>query len=414
MILIKNVLLGKKRVNLLIDGRYIESIGKKAKDKSDVVIDGRTKACLPGFVNAHTHAAMTLLRGYADDLPLKEWLEKHIWPVEARLKEKHVYWGTRLACIEMIKSGTTCFNDMYFFPKATASAVMDAGLRAVISAVMLDALTGSKSAEQLAQEIMKICKRSELLKPALAPHAIYTVSKENLVDAATVATEHQLLVHTHISETAWEVKYSVKRYGKRPVSFLKSIGFLNPRVIAAHGVWLSAQEVKTLANHGCTIVHCPISNMKLACGNVFPYEKAKEVGLNVCLGTDGCSSNNNLDMMEEMKMASLLQKHNTVDPTILKAGNVLTLATENGAKALRIEAGQIKEGMLADLILIDVEHHRFSPGFNLTSDVVYAASSESVTHTICNGKLLMDERKIEGEEKVVRKACSLAHALVRS
>jgi 5-methylthioadenosine/S-adenosylhomocysteine deaminase len=407
-ILIKNVILEGKERDVFVEKNKIKKIGKNLNLKAKEKIDAKgEKAILPGLINCHTHSAMVLFRGYADDLPLKEWLEKKIWPKELKLKEDDVYWGTKLAILEMIKSGTTTFNEMYWFEEAQIQAVREMGLRAKIGLVLLDFLPrGSK------EKVEKLTKQTTTIQFTVAPHSIYTVSKENLIWAKNFAKRNKLLLHIHLSETEKEVKDCSKKYKMPPVKYLDRIGFLSENCILAHSIWLSDEEIKILGKRKCNVVYCPCSNMKLASG-IFPYKKLKEKKVNICLGTDGAASNNNLDMFEEMKFASLLQKIKEKNPTISPAKEIFELATKNGAKALKINSGEIKVGKLADLILIDLKQISLLPGYNLVSDLVYSTNGNCVSDLICDGKILMRERKVNGEEKITKKAKEIAKNLIK-
>jgi 5-methylthioadenosine/S-adenosylhomocysteine deaminase len=355
------------------------------------------KAVMPGFVNCHTHSAMSLLRGCADDLPLKEWLFDKIFPIEEKLTPEDIYWGTKLALIEMIKSGTTTINEMYLSKgfNETVKAIDEIKMRAVIGICFSD-----ESFEEVKK--IKEFKKTELMNYAIAPHAIYTVSKEGLEWARDFSKEKDMLIHMHLSETLDEVNYSIDNFGKKPVEYLNDIGLLNNRCVFAHAIWLDNNEIELLKEKECNLVYNPCSNMKLASG-IFRFEEIKEKGINICLGTDGSASNDNLDMFEEMKMGALLQKVNNVDPTSCNAHQIIKTATENGAKALRLNTGKIEEGMLADLILIDLKKIYFTPCYDFISDLVYASNGECVADTICNGKFLMRDRVIEGEKEVIEK-----------
>lgn len=417
-LLIKNVILDREKKDIYIEGNKIKKIGINLNLKmADERIDGMgKKAVLPGLINCHTHSAMTLFRGYADDLPLKDWLEKKIWPLEAKLTPDDVYWGVKLACLEMLKTGTTCFNDMYWHfrhPEITISAVKEIGLRAVLGFIMLDAAAeGTKEVVEKSYAWFRD-KHSGLITFSIAPHSIYSVSKENLIWAKNFAEKNNLLLHIHLSETEKEVKDCLKKYEMRPVEFLDKIGFLNENCVLAHSIWLSDKEIGILARRNCSVVYNPCSNMKLASG-IFSFQKLKKSGVNICLGTDGPASNNNLDMFEEMKFASLLQKINEKNPTAAPASEIFETAIKNGAKSLRINAGEIKEGRLADLILIDLNQICLTPGHNFTSDLIYSCQGNCVSDVICNGKILMRERKVKGEEKILREATKRAKNLTKA
>ncbi|OYT41646.1 MAG: hypothetical protein B6U86_01975 [Candidatus Altiarchaeales archaeon ex4484_43] len=412
-ILIKNVLLNGKETSIYIEGNRISEIGTEVE--ADFVIDGTDKAIFPGLVNSHTHSAMTLLRSYADDLKLQEWLEGNIWPLEAKLTEDDVYWGSKLACLEMIKTGTTCFNDMYWFMKGTARAVEEMGLRAVLAEAFID-LFKEEMADEMKKKTTDFVKHvmgmnNERIIPAMGPHAIYTVSRESLEWIREFSDREKLLIHLHLAETERENEDCKRMYGKRPVEFLESIGFLSHRLIAAHSIWLKEKEIKTLKENGVKISHNPTSNLKLSSG-VMPYPLMRNSGISVSLGTDGCASNNNLDMFEEMKIAAITQKGFAKDPTVMPAMEVLKIATINGGKALGLNIGEIKEGYLADIILIDLKRPELTPRHNLISNLVYSASGSCVDTTICNGEILMQNRRVNGEEIILKKAQSVAEDLI--
>jgi 5-methylthioadenosine/S-adenosylhomocysteine deaminase len=416
-ILIKNVLVEGRERDIYIEGNLIEAISEAGSSKeAEFVINGKRKAAIPGLFNGHTHAAMTLLRGYADDMPLHEWLTTKIWPLEARLTDEAVYWGTKLACLEMIKSGTTFFNDMYWYWECSARAVAECGIRAMLSAVFIDGFDEGKAKEQIRRNeaLYEESKNlSERIMFALGPHALYTVSEESLYWVKEFSEKHDLLVHIHLSETEDEVEECKKRYGMRPVEFLDRIGFLSSRTIACHCVHLSKKEMELLKQHNVKIVHNPASNMKLSSGTL-PYEELKKAGLypNIALGTDGCASNNNLDMFEEMKIASLVHKAFSGDPTSMPAQEAFELATLNAAKMFRLNSGVIAEGKLADIALLDLKKVGLVPNHNLTSNIVYSANGSCVDTVICDGEILMEGRKVKGEDEIKEKAQEVAYGLV--
>jgi len=412
-LLIKNVILNKHKKDLFIKNDKIERISNRINKKADQIIDGKgQKAVLPGLINNHTHAAMSLFRGYADDLPLKQWLKKKIWPLEKKINKNDVYWGTKLACLEMIKTGTTCFSDMYWFEQTSFKAIKEMGLRAMIGLVLLD--FDSKGQKEKIKKWYYFFEKNKFKKIffSIAPHSIYTVAKENLIWAKDFAQRNSLLLHIHLSETEKEVKDCLKKYKVRPVEFLDKIGFLEKNCICAHSIWLSDKEINILKKRQCNIVYNPASNMKLASG-IFSYQKINKEGINICLGTDGACSNNNLDMFEEMKIGSLLQKVNNLDTTIAPAKEVFRWATENGAKALEIKAGKIKEGFLADLILVDLGRVCLTPSYNLISDLIYSCSGSCVSDLICGGKILMRERKVRNEKEIILQAKKRIKKLLR-
>lgn len=397
-ILIKNVILENKKKDILIEGNEIKKIDDEINIEADEIIDVKEKKMiLPGFINCHTHSAMTLLRGFADDLPLNDWLFNKIIPAEEKLTNEDIYWGTKLALIEMVKSGTTFINEAYFFKglNGVIRAIEELGVRAVVG-ISID----NSNFEKVKN--FKIPENTELIDYSIAPHAIYTTSPEILKWVKEVSDKNGLLIHMHLSETQKEVQDSIENYGKRPVNYLNDLGLLSDKCIFAHAIWLNNEELEILKEKGCSLVYNPCSNMKLASG-VFRFDDIKNRGINICLGTDGAASNNNLDMIKEMRMGALLQKISNIDPVVATTDDMVGVATENGAIALKKKTGKIKEGYLADIILIDFENTYFNPCFNFNSSLVYAANSECVKDVICNGKIIMRDRKIDGEEEIFRK-----------
>ena len=388
--LLRGIQLNGKPTNILINGNRFESVNAPDNAYANTAIECHRYAILPAFYNAHNHAAMTILRGYADDMPLQTWLEDHIWPKERAMGRAEVYEGSVMAINEMISSGTVFFNDMYFSMSRTATAVREAGIRAAIGVTYMD----SYSDKMKASKEERICNWMEdqdsMIQITAAPHAVYTVSGENLQKLYRLARDHERRFHIHVSETRKEVEDCMKAFGMTPVRYLDKLGVLGPDVIAAHCVHVDREEWDILAERGVTVVHCPCSNMKLGSGR-FPYEMAIESGVRVTLGTDGCSSNNNLDMREEMKFAALLAKLNG-DTSLLSAPEVLKWATVNGAEAFGIDAGVIADGKLADAIIVDLASPRMRPCYNLISNWVYAADSSCIRMVLCNGKIILDKR----------------------
>jgi len=414
-ILIKDVLLDGKVTSAYIEDNRISELGRKIE--ADTMIDGKKKVLLPGLVNAHTHAAMTLLRSYADDMILQEWLETRIWPAEKMLTREDIYIGTKLACLEMIKSGTTCFNDMYFHMDMAAKAVQEMGLRAILCEGFIDRMDKNAGEEMLGPTrkiTEKIAKLgSPRIKPAWGPHATYTVSTDSLKIFRQLSDETGYPIHMHLSETRKEVDDCQKDFGKSPVNYLESIGFLNGQCIFAHGVWLKPDEMSTLAKRRAKVVHNPVSNMKLSVGKAMPYADLMKAGVQISLGTDGAASNNNLDMFQTLKAAALLQKFAADDQTIASAKEIWDLGTLGGAKTLGLDAGVVREGGLADLILVDLTKVFMVPNHNLYSNLVYAASGDCVDTTICDGKILMTGRRVRGEDETIDEASKAAKNLAR-
>ena len=415
-ILIKGAGLNGEKKDIYIEGNIIKEIGAHLEIHADEVIAAEGKVAIPSFINGHTHAAMSLLRGYADDMPLKEWLETKIWPVEAHMTEEDVYWGAKLACLEMIKTGTTFFSDMYWHWRGTALAVQEMGIRAAVSAVLIDLFDEKKTKEQIELNEQLFASRSDFgprVIFTLGPHAVYTVSGKALQWCADFAREKGLLVHIHLSETEEEVRACLHDHGVRPVRYLESLGFLGPHVVGCHCVWLDDEDMEILQSNNVRVVHNPISNMKLAVGGVFPYAKLKERGVIISLGTDGCASNNNLDMLETAKFASLLQKFHTNSPVVMPAHEALEMITSQGARAFNLDCGAIEAEKWADIALVDLSHPQLTPHFHLESDLIYSANGSCIDTLICDGKVLMRERRVEGEEEIVAKAREVAFDLVR-
>ena len=309
------------------NGVIAEVGGDVSARDGDEVLDGSGTAIVPGLVNSHTHAAMTLFRGFGDDLPLMEWLQSKIWPTEAKLDADDVYWGARLACVEMIRAGTVRFWDMYWQPEATARAVVDAGMRSTIGAPLIDTGMGAASLRNDAIESLDALEGIERVDRALAPHAIYTVSEESLRWIGEQSAERDLPIHIHLSETEGEVNDCVKEHGDRPAAYLDRTGALGPRTLLAHGVWLDDAELDLIAERGATVVSNPVANLKLAAGRVFDYPAVKKRGIGVALGTDGAGSNNSLDVLQDVKYLSLLQKHEARDPAARAAARRATPPT---------------------------------------------------------------------------------------
>jgi 5-methylthioadenosine/S-adenosylhomocysteine deaminase len=351
---------------------------------------------IPGLINLHTHAAMNLMRGFADDLPLMRWLSEHIWPAEAKHADaEFVHAGTLLACAEMLRGGITTFNDMYFFPEAAAEAVLRSGMRAVLGMIAIEFPTryAADADDYLAKGLAVRDRYSDeaLLGFSLAPHAPYTVADKTFEKLATLAAQLEVPIHMHIHETAHEIEESLKLHGVRPIERLRRLGLLSPQLIAVHAVHLDPAEIELLAREGCHIAHCPTSNMKLGSG-IPPIAAAQARGVNFGLGTDGAASNNRLDMFHEIRHAALLAKAATLNAEALDAHSVLGAATLGGAKALGQEAhiGSLLPGKAADLCAVRLDEWTMQPCYDPASHLVYAAGREQVTHTWVAGKLVMN------------------------
>jgi 5-methylthioadenosine/S-adenosylhomocysteine deaminase len=372
-------------------------------DPGDEVLDAGGTALTPALVNGHTHAAMTLFRGFGDDLPLMEWLEQRIWPAEARLRTEDVYWGTRLACLEMIRSGTARFWDMYWHQMDVARAVLDSGMRATVGQPILEfpgAPDGARP-EHAAEGIEALGALGPRVAAALTPHAHYSVSEPSLRLIAEISDSHQVPVHTHLAETEQEVHDCIDAHGCRPTRYLDQLGLLNQRSVLAHGVWLDESELMLIAERGATIVTNPVSNMKLAVGRAFPYAKTRTAGIAIGLGTDGAASNNSLDLLADMKVFALLQKHESGDPAILPASEAWAIAT--GAFAPALGGTGVAVGEPADILLVDGSGIEMTCG-PLLESLVYATSSAAVDSVVVDGRVLMRHRQIEGEDEVRARA----------
>ncbi|HEX5591909.1 MAG TPA: amidohydrolase [Solirubrobacterales bacterium] len=407
---VTDALLGGERVGVRCADGVIAALGPDvAAQAGDEVIDAAGAHLVAPLVNGHTHAAMTLFRGSGGDLPLMPWLEERIWPVEAKLDEEDVYWGARLACAEMIRGGTTRFWDMYWQPQATARAVEEAGIRAAIGAPLFDATSSFEELRDSALRSLEVISGfGPLVTPALAPHAIYTVSEKSLRWIGELSAERNLPVQIHLSETEKEVQDCIAEHGERPAHYLDRLGLLSERTILAHGVWLDPEELALAAERGATVVSNPAANMKLAVGGVFPYPAAKAAGVAVGLGTDGAGSNDSLDLLADLKLFALAQKHAAADPTAIEAAEAWAIAT--GARAPRLGATPLQPGAPADFLLLRPDAPELGIG-ELTSDLVYAAAGAAVDTTVVAGKVLMRGGEIPGLDEIVARAAERARRL---
>lgn len=357
-------------------------------------------ALMPGLINAHTHAGMNLFRGLADDLPLMEWLKNHIWPAEHKhVSAEFVQHGTQLAIAEMLRSGTTCFNDMYFFPDETGRAAIKAGIRATLGLIVIDFPTvWADDAEHYLSRALQVhdhFRDDPLIHTALAPHAPYTVSDEPFKKIVTYAEELDIPIHIHVHETRDEVEGSVQQYKQRPLARMHKLGLLSPRLIAVHMTQIDDSEAELVATYGVSVVHCPESNMKLASGTC-PVQTLLDKGVNIALGTDSVSSNNDLNMLGEMRSATLLSKLHQNDASSLNAHTVIRMATINGARALGIEneIGSLETGKAADIISINLDTIETQPVYDPVAQIVYSAGREQVDHVWVAGKQLLRDRQL--------------------
>ncbi len=413
-----------QHVNLVLTGRWLVSMdGNEPLEEEGISVAvagdriaeiGLNLACkypqaelltcpqgliMPGLINSHSHAAMSCFRGLADDLPLMDWLTQHIFPREAQLTKEIVYQSTLLSLCEMIKSGTTCCNDMYLFTQEVARAATDAGMRAWIGEGFFDFPSPCygelENGFAYVEELFKAYKANDLITITVTPHSVYTCSPPLLQRAAALAEEKQALLHIHLAETMSEVSGCMEQYGCSPVQHLEQLGLLNERVVIAHGVQISEEEIALLAKRKVKVAHCPESNMKLASG-MAPVQAMFNQGLTVGIGTDGSASNNDVDMFSEMSTAAKLQKVRDLDPTALKADAVLQAATMGGAALLRADAeiGSIKAGKKADLIMLNMNQPHLTPCYQPISHLVYAAKGSDVVHSVINGQVVMRDRQL--------------------
>jgi 5-methylthioadenosine/S-adenosylhomocysteine deaminase len=399
-------------VGLRVEDGLIAELGPAVKPRDgDDVMDASGLLLCPPMVNGHTHAAMTLFRGFGDDMPLMEWLESRIWPAEAKLHPEDVYWGTRLACIEMIRSGTTRFVDMYWHAAEVARAVRDSGVRAMVSSVVIDG-GDERKLPQLQDDVLasvdQVDEFGPRVTPSLGPHAVYTVSARALEWLGGLVLDRGLPLTIHLSETEQEVEDCLEAHGKRPAAYLDDLGALGPRTILAHGVWLDDSELELVAERGATVVANPAANMKLAVGGLLPYPRVAAAGVAIGLGTDGVSSNSNLDMFEEVKLFALTQKHTSKDAATLPASEALAIA--RGLRSPVLGGTALAVGEPADFLLLRGSDPELLVG-DPDADLVYAAGGGVVDTTVVAGEVLMRNRVVPGAEEVVAEVRSRAARL---
>ena len=370
------------------------------------IVDCGGMTALPGMVNTHTHAAMTLMRGVGEDICFQEWIGR-IWNEEEKIDDGFIYWATKVACLEMIRTGTTTFLDQYWRVPAAAEAVKEMGLRAVLSYVHLDHYdTGIASRQR--DECRDVFDMSRSWPPTLgfsvAVHSVYSVSEPQILWAADFARSRGLKLNVHLCETEKEVKDCMSAHGMSPVRYLDSLGVLGPDVIAAHTLWLDSDDVRILAERGVSCVHNINSNLKLASGYRFPYRELKDAGVNLCIGTDGCASSNNLDLQEAMKTAALVQKAWRNDPAAMPLDELFAMVTVNPARALGIRSGVVREGELADLIIVDTDSSFFLSNAPFMANFIYSAHSDCISSVICDGRFVMRDRVVPGEKEILAEA----------
>lgn len=387
--------------SLIISGDTIRFVGSDGEGSMDVgkTLDAEDGLILPGLINSHTHAAMTLFRGLADDLPLMDWLNEYIFPVESKMDADFVRVGTLLACAEMIMSGTTTFCDMYLFEQEVARAAREAGMRCLVGEVLYDFPSPNygpiEDGLRYTETLIQKWRDDPLVSIAVEPHSLYTCSPELLIASNTLALDYNVPLIIHVAETLSEIAEVRKKYGKRPFEHLHSLGILGPHLIADHCVHLDEWDIETIAEHKAKAVDNPESNMKLASG-ISPVPEMLAAGVTVGLGTDGCASNNNLDLFGEMDMAAKAHKIKNLDPTVMNALTVVKMATIEGAKVLGIDevTGSLEVGKKADIIVLDVDKPHLTPMYNPFSHLVYAVRGHDVRHTIINGSIVMEDRSL--------------------
>jgi len=405
-----------KKTDILIEGSFISKVAPSITARTEEKIDASGKIALPGMINTHTHAAMTLFRGVGEDAQLHDWLAA-VRALEVKVKPAQIRAGTALAVAEMIRSGTTCFNDMYFHMDEVAAAVEESGMRAALGYSMVDMGDSGKRKSELTicEQFIKDWhgKADGRITASVPPHSIYLCSKELLIASRELAAKHGALLHIHLSETRKEVFDCLSSHKLRPAYYLDSLGLLTPRTVAAHCVWMTKEEIKLLASRGVSASLNPVSNMKLAGGAVAPLPEMISAGMNISLGTDGSASNDSLSMFETMKFLALSVKNARWDAASATAPQMLSAATEGGACALGINTGALAPGKLADIILIDARAANMVPAHDITANLVYSAHAGNVTDSIINGKVVMRDRKILtlDEEKVVERAQKEAEKL---
>jgi 5-methylthioadenosine/S-adenosylhomocysteine deaminase len=397
----------------IVDAGSYTDISQKYSAKKE--IGGKDRVIFPGLVNTHTHAAMVYFRGLADDLPLMEWLEQHIWPAEMQwLTEGFVSDAIELACLEMLKSGVTTYTDMYFFQGTAAKKIQETGMRAVLGSGIIDFPWRDYAQSpddyfRRAEEHIRTWKDNALVTPSVAPHATFTCSPDNYLRAKELADKYDTPLHTHLAETQFEVAQCRDRYGKTPVEHLYSIGFLSERVSAAHCVWLTDQEIEMLAEKKTGVSHCIESNLKLASG-ISPVPKLLEAGIKVGLGTDGAASNNDLSIIGEMSTAAKLHKAITGDSTVVNARTALLMATRNGAEITGLGeiTGSIKPGKKADLVVANLAKPHLTPVYDIYSHITYCMRPDDIDTVMVNGRVVVENRRAVtiDETDVLKKARS--------
>lgn len=412
-ILTQNKLREQLKGDILIQGNTIAAVGKNIDEKADEVMDASGKIAMPGLVNAHTHIAMTIFRGYGEDMPLHKWLEEKIWPIEAKQTAEDAGVAARLAFCEMIRNGTTCFADMCIIDtKHLFESARQAGMRGIIADALLDFGDASKVDEQMKKAKSALDYEGGNVRASIGPHAPYTCSKELLIRSKELAKEKGLKYHMHVSETRKEVFDILNKTGKYPYHYLEEIGVLDSDSLFVHGSWLTKKEIELAGKKKLNFVSCPVSTLKLASGGIAQITELDRAGANVTLGSDSAASNNSLNMFETMKVAALLQKHHYWKADAIPTQKLIDFATMNGAKAVGFNAGSIEPGRLADVIILE-RGPNMSPEHDLVANLVYAAGPQNVSDVIIDGKIVMRERRIltMDEREVMAQAEGLAEEI---
>ena len=402
-ILLKGVLHGGKKVDILIEGNRFKKISENIEDEEAEMIPCKDKAIFPAFYNCHTHMPMTLLKGLTDEKELMQWLKEDIWPREAKMKPHDIYVASKFAILEMIKGGIVFCNDMYQFPEETMKAIDEMGIRGVVSKPEVNVTYTPEEFEEKKKKVLEFMdypniNENRIIK-GISCHSIYTLSEEFLKFYSELAKKHNMRLHIHACETQKEIDDCQKAHHCTPIEYLEKLGLLTDKTILAHSVHLTEKDMDIIKKYDCKVAHCPISNFKLKSG-MMAFQKLHQKGITVTLGTDGSASNNSLSILQEMKVCALNAKTQAKDSKAGSAEDILKAATVNGAKAFGIDAGEIKEGKLADFILFDLNHYLFLPNYNLFSNIVYSAQNDCVTDVFCDGVQLMKDRKVKDEDKI--------------
>ncbi|OYT43882.1 hypothetical protein B6U90_06370 [Thermoplasmatales archaeon ex4484_6] len=404
-------------LTVVIEGNRISEIleGRVRGRDADRTLKGDGLLVMPGLCNSHTHAAMTILRGVGEDKELHPWLEEDIWPLESRMRVEHIRAGMALACVEMIGSGTTLFNDMYFMEGDVADVVADSGLRAVLGEGFIDLGDRERMEDQIRGVERSIrgieslgCSR---VMPSISPHAVYTVSPDGFRWCAERSGELDIPLHVHLSETAEEVKQCRSAHGMSPAEVIDGYGALSERTVAAHCVHMTDGDISLLRERNVSVCHVPVSNMKLSVGGQFRYPEFGRAGINICLGTDGAASNNSLDMFQTGKMTGLLCRQG-FGASSIRTADILRMATLNGYRALGVDGGRLEEGALADIILLDLKHPSMVPYHDMISNVIYSAGPSAVVHSVIDGEVVMENGRVRNGDRIVEMAVNLARDLM--